>query len=493
MGALPVMRQRGLAFKLIIISAFCFFAYLCISSTTASNYLLGATDFSHSGIGRFTKSYSNPLQSPKLVSFWAKYVDVLLEAKPQVDKIKPEGSATEDDIHVSPEEARTHKRLNLTHLSDSELTEMKRSHSSMVESIRKLVPDFPYEAGTRGVVTTAGGAYFGVAIASIRMLRRVGSTLPVQVFLDNWDDYDIDMCERMLPELGARCFVLSEIWDSTPQVGKLLKYQFKVFSLLFSSFEHVLFLDADAFPAHNPDALLDSEPYKSMGLITWPDFWVSTTSPVYYDIAGIPVPPLDARRCSESGIMLLNKKQHAAALMLATYYNYYGPDYYYPLFSQGAPGEGDKETFIHAAMALNEPFYDVKTPVSVMGAHLNGEWHSAGMKQASPVEDYGLQNMKANMKRPKDEEMQEFIARPFFIHNNIVKLDFKHLFDSENWWNKPGNLSKLWGDVGGVYKDFGYDVELGLWEELVTATCELGADQCKKSKEYVKEVFEKDL
>ncbi|KAK7679537.1 Golgi alpha-1,2- mannosyltransferase [Cerrena zonata] len=42
------------------------------------------------------------------------------------------------------------------------------------------------------------------------------------------------------------------------------------------------------------------------------------------------------------------------------YYNYYGPDYYYPLLSQGAAGEGDKETFIAAAHKLKLPYYQVK-------------------------------------------------------------------------------------------------------------------------------------
>jgi alpha 1,2-mannosyltransferase len=30
---------------------------------------------------------------------------------------------------------------------------------------------------------------------------------------------------------------------------------------------------------------------------------------------------------------------------------------YYMLFSQGVPGEGDKETFIQVAAAMGEPFY----------------------------------------------------------------------------------------------------------------------------------------
>lgn len=343
---------------------------------------------------------------------------------------------------------------------------------------------------------TAGGKYFGMTITSVRMLRRTGSTLPVEIFLDNWNDYDIQTCEKILPALNAKCFVLADIWDTTPQLGTLLKYQFKVFALMFSSFEEVIFFDADAFPAHNPDILLDVEPYKSTGLVTWPDFWVSTTSHLYYDIANISVPPLDARRSSESGIMLYSKRLHSASLLLATYYNYYGPNYYYPLFSQGAQGEGDKETFLHAALALDEPFYDVKTPVTVMGSFINGTWHSAGMKQGDPVEDYALQHMSSTSPSTTatDKIASELFARPLFIHNNIVKLDVRHLFDDPaRWRNETGHLVRLWGEKGENIHIYGHDVEKVLWEELVQAACQIGNDECEKCKEYIRQVFPNEI
>jgi alpha 1,2-mannosyltransferase len=315
----------------------------------------------------------------------------------------------------------------------------------------------------------------------------------------------------ILPQLDAKCLVLADIWQTTPELGTLLKYQFKVFALLFSSFQDILFLDADAFPAHKPDALLDVEPYKSTGLVTWPDFWVSTTSHYLYDIAGVAEPSLDVRRASESGIMVFSKKLHAPSLLLAVYYNYYGPKYYYPLFSQGAQGEGDKETFLHAAMALDEPFYDVRTPVTVMGSMINGTWFSAGMKQGDPVEDYALRQAAARKapapapspsssaamdhaaeasgeaSAPAEEEQS---ARSLFIHNNIVKLDVHHLFDwPERWRNETGARVRLWGPVDDVVHTFGYDAELALWRELLIAACALDQHLCYKAREHVEEVF----
>lgn len=60
------------------------------------------------------------------------------------------------------------------------------------------------------------------------------------------------------------------------------------------------------------------------------------------------------------------------------------------MLSQGAAGEGDKETFRHAALVVKAPFYYVKSRVTVMGRWLNGPWRSAGMKQADPRVDWEL-------------------------------------------------------------------------------------------------------
>lgn len=44
------------------------------------------------------------------------------------------------------------------------------------------------------------------------------------------------------------------------------------------------------------------------------------------------------------------------------YYQLYGPSIYYPLLSQGTLGQGEKETYVAAAMALNMSFYQIHTP-----------------------------------------------------------------------------------------------------------------------------------
>jgi alpha 1,2-mannosyltransferase len=504
-------RSRSITPRAVVLALLIIIVYLTLDGRGFSS-LRSPSPPGANGIGRDPVAEYNQLHAPEVVDFWKKLVGALVAAKPAVDEIKPERAASREDERVDPKAAKSHQRLDLIDLTDDDLRAMKRSHARFAAVAKALAPSLPYKRKSRGVVMTAGGAYFGMAITSVRMLRRTGSALPVEVFLDSWKDYDITTCEVILPELGARCLVLADIWQTTPQLGALLKYQFKVFALLFSSFQDILFLDADAFPAHKPDALLDVEPYKSTGLVTWPDFWVSTTSHYLYDIAGVAEPSLDARRASESGIMVYSKRLHAPGLLLAVYYNYYGPKHYYPLFSQGAQGEGDKETFLHAAMALDEPFYDVRTSVTVMGSMINGTWWSAGMKQGDPVEDYALRQAAAAKKpesssppssatmdhaaetsgdsssSPPAEEEQS--ARALFIHNNIVKLDVHHLFDwPERWRNETGARVRLWGPADDVVHTFGYDAEVALWRELLIAACAIDQHLCFKARAHVGEVF----
>jgi alpha 1,2-mannosyltransferase len=481
-----VMGHRAPSPRTITAAAILLILYLTFFDNAISSFLLPSSP-NQSGIGRIPKDQTNPLRSQQLVHFWQEYVHVLLQAKPKLPPLKLTSNADTGKL----------ERAQLVDIKDEGVRKMKESHSEMVGAVKYLGKHLPYEADTQGIVMTAGGKYFGVAIASIRMLRRTGSKLPVEVYLDSWKDYDIETCERIFPELNARCFVLAEILQTTPEVGALQRFQFKAFSILFSSFEDVLFLDADAFPAHKPDVLLEVEPYKSTGLVTFPDFWWSTSSEYFYDIAGIPVPPLLERKSSESGILLYSKRLHGSSLLLATYYNYYGPDYYYPLLSQGAMGEGDKETFLHAALALDLPFYSVKTPVTVMGAWINGTFFSAGMKQGDPVEDYSLQQMMAkdpSLPQPTSQddnkEHPELFARPLFIHNNIVKLDVRHLFeDPARWRNETGHLITLWGKKDDMVHEFGFDIEKVLWEELTTAACEIGDEECGKCKYYIDRVY----
>lgn len=446
-----------------------------------------------------------------LVQFWDRLLTTMMDTAPGEEPVMVAGSPTDEEMDPNLEGSEGEVRVDRVIMSSEQQDAMHDSHRRFVDAARQLAPDMPFQKGSRGIVMTAGGQYVGMLILSLVMLRRTGSALPVQVFLDSREDYDVQLCEYTLPQLNAQCVIMAKIFARTERMPKLEKFQFKVFSIIFSSFQNVLFLDADAFPIHNPDTLFDVDPFDYHGLVTWPDLWYPTTSPRFYRIAGVDLPPMGVRKSSESGIILYDKARHAESLLLAAYYNFYGPDHYYPLLSQNAHGQGDKETFLHAAMALGKPFYDVKAEVGFLGRWVNGKFETAGMKQADPREEYALRLQRFDSQRhskraagegngkeaPQVAAVAGTVARPLFIHHNLVKIDM-HNMGTENEGllevlrrpNEEGKPWPLWGPDGKLNAATGYDVELAMWETMLNFGCSSSSmPWCEQLAAYVQEAF----
>ncbi len=393
-----------------------------------------------------------------LVPFWAALSRVLVNAVPRCSPPKRWGDpAPLLDFEHKQEIT---ERLDLLDMPDEDIEQMKQAHKWMVDEIPRL-PSVPYRKGTRGIVTTAGGTYMPVMVVSLIELRRTGSTLPVEVFMKDTDEYEKAICDEKLPQLNAKCIVLADTVNAVPTRMKIEHYQLKVFAMLFSTFEEILFLDADSMPFRNPDHLFDVEPYISSHMVVWPDFWVSTASPIFYDIASVPVPPLYETCTTESGQMVISKATHASVLVLAAYYNFNGPDYYYPLISQGGPGEGDKDTFVAAAQAFNQTFYMVQEPVHAPGHFADdGGFTGVAMIQGDPGDDYARHVLK-NTTAAR--------VRSLFAHLNLSKMNAGF-----GYWDRYDENGKRLRLMGGSHdkfiEEFGRDIELECFETM-NATC----------------------
>lgn len=84
-------------------------------------------------------------------------------------------------------------------------------------------------------------------------------------------------------------------------------------------------------------------------------------------------------RTAESGQLLISKRTHTRSLLLATFYNFYGWEYYYLLLTQGGPGSGDKDTFVPAAIVMGELYHYVSEGAGGVGHFIDGEWRGRGM------------------------------------------------------------------------------------------------------------------
>ena len=76
---------------------------------------------------------------------------------------------------------------------------------------------------------------------------------------------------------------------------------YKIFALVFSSFEEVLLLDSDVVTVKRPDFLFEERDYLAHGSIFWVDFWNSSSAPDCQRILG---PQTKLEFSHESGQMV---------------------------------------------------------------------------------------------------------------------------------------------------------------------------------------------
>ncbi len=347
--------------------------------------------------------------------------DLLEKARPHVaplTKYKKEEKIYHAGYDSTPEHVFSEEYLSsFLEVSDEQLVGLRKSHKTFVDgistdetfnSLKRLVSR---KAKGKGVVYVGGGVYNWLSLLSIQNLRNHDTFLPIEVIIPTIVEYEAEFCETILPQVNATCILLPNVLgDEVIEKFSIKGYQYKVLGMLVSSFDELIFLDADNMATDSVDFLLSTYPFVATGLVTWPDFWRRATSPAFYKIAGIDVSEVRVRGdlaitnpeevpfhdrsgaipdpSTESGVLLFSKSIHWRSLLLAIYYNIYGPDYYYPLFSQGSDGEGDKETFLASAVVLNEAFYQVETNLGAVGYLEDNEFHGTGMAQYDPGQDY---------------------------------------------------------------------------------------------------------
>ena len=179
--------------------------------------------------------------------------------------------------------------------------------------------------------------YLTSAYVTLRALRNsVNSSLPVEVFYAGNTRAPRGWLEQMEAEFTDVRFI--DIYQRRgvdfPTTLELEGYQLKFFAIMLSSFEEVLFLDADNIPVVDPTFAFELEQYVATGALVWPDLcnMVSITAKTW-DAFGIKPPvnfPADTgklwrERCSDyepreiqGGEFLINKRRTWPGLVLTT-------------------------------------------------------------------------------------------------------------------------------------------------------------------------------
>lgn len=224
---------------------------------------------------------------------------------------------------------------------------------SLEREVRRLETTCPPKhPHSRGIVICGGGGYFPSAYVLVRMLRRLGSTLPVELWLRAPDEYD----ERMsvaLKDANIRIRDASKVLRPRREISG---WQLKPFAILHSDFSEVLYIDADNVPLCNPEYLFDSPQFQQTGALFWPDFGhLSMDNPIW-EICRIPF--VDEPEF-ESGQILIDKVRCWKELLLTMWFNW-RKDFFDQYIL------GDKDTFHLAFRKLGTPFAMTSTPVRAL-------------------------------------------------------------------------------------------------------------------------------
>ncbi|OUM54024.1 hypothetical protein BVG19_g3363 [[Candida] boidinii] len=405
------------------------------------------------------------------------------------------------------------------------VNDLSLKHEYVTSNLPQEVPKGFYRGN--GYVIVGGGKYSWFALLGIETLRKVGSKLPVEVILPDTEDYEFEFCDQILPSLNARCVEMNTVFGKQNlKRFDIAGYQYKSFALLASTFENAYLLDSDTFPVNNPDDLFESDLYKNYHMITFPDFWRRTTSPLYYKIAGIPVGDKQIRHLNdfwtnpkyywtkdnevpyhgfpyhdregtlpdwttESGEMLINKNVHYKTLLLSLYYNNDGPYGYYPLLSQGGAGEGDKETFVAAAHYYHLPYYQVyKLPGRAFGWYNEDHnYEHSSIVQYNPLIDYELlqeakKKISEDIKNAEESNKKfeysydNYFGSKFFTPENSQPL-FYHVHDPKmdpfqiQTKGFTFNLdNKKIRNLGDEFPQFNFDLEKFIWSSINHYICD---------------------
>jgi ADP-heptose:LPS heptosyltransferase len=208
----------------------------------------------------------------------------------------------------------------------------------------------PYPSGHfhgRGIVICGGGQrYFRCAWVCMNMLRKFGCQLPIELWY--LGQYELD--ERMkalVNPIGVHCVNAADVRKIYP-VRILRGWELKPYSILHSSFEEVLLLDADNVAIVNPEFLFESLPYVNTGAIFWPDAERLPATHKVWEVCKIPYRDEPE---FESGQIVVDKRRCWTALQLTMHLNEHS-DFYYRLV------HGDKDTF-HLAWRILEKHYSM--------------------------------------------------------------------------------------------------------------------------------------
>jgi len=286
-----------------------------------------------------------------------------------------------------------------------------------LQQLRKEVNvvNSPPESYKRGLVLVVYEKMLQSVYASVRSLRVMGCTLPVELW---YKRSETDPAHPLLQELtGKYGAYMREIRD--PRASK---FYTKTYAVFYSAFDQVLLLDADNFAVRDPTYLFDTPEFQHDGAMFWPDFWrpkktifnIQPTSFVWEVFALQPVDMFE----QESGQVVIDRTVHQKALNVLMYYAF-NPS----IFERLRLAWGDKDLFRFAWLKTGSSFHMIETPPGSAGLKLSEQNIFCGVTMVQHDPARGIVFLHRNQEKLSSENHEKVWSHVQDFRMDEVDLD----------------------------------------------------------------------
>jgi Mannosyltransferase putative len=230
-----------------------------------------------------------------------------------------------------------------------------------------------HEEPSRGIVMQVYSKVLASAYAVIRTLRDIHHCkLPIELWTLAGELTETDPVVRellALPNVRMR-------FITDPSIKS---YMSKPYSIAYSAFDQLLFLDSDNFPIRDPTYLFETDEFEQHGAVFWKDYWRAVTNDFYFtknsliwELFDVPMDsPMRTEMEMESGQVLIDRRRtkkplHALLFLANTFHELLEP---LDLLL------GDKDLYRLVFHGTNFPFHYIHHPPSLAG-HAPLPWMS---------------------------------------------------------------------------------------------------------------------
>lgn len=254
------------------------------------------------------------------------------------------GGAVAELSKADSRRARGASRISCGTALDETRVTAKTARLALERFIPKL-PSCPDHFRGRGIVLAASGVrYLACAWVCLRMLRRLGSQLPIELWHRGPHEWDPRLTELLAP-YGVTVVDAAAVLRRHP-ADIDHPFALKPYAIVHSAFREALWLDADQVPVQNPDFLFDAPEYLATGAVFWPDFNRFAPEHPMWRHTGVPYrnePEIQA------GEILVDKVRCWRALRLSLWFNEQHHFFYKHMI-------GDKDSYRFAWHKLGESY-----------------------------------------------------------------------------------------------------------------------------------------